>query len=201
MIALTAESKSYGNNGQYIAHVTGKDSKYTYRREFIGRKSERYTTAYVYEPGLYEICDLDKKGRKEIELVVVLARTAECPPLSEKADPDFVRLPIDEKDAVAIARRLSEGESLSEIVAVERASETGYKARIRDRREAKRASAAATVDSAIEHCWEVMQSLPEKEAKKVLAALKARVSPKATTPPAEEDTAAEGSNEASTTLE
>jgi len=46
-------------------------------------------------------------------------------------------------------------------------------------KEAEKMQSAQTLDSAIETCWQVLQALPEKDAKKVLSALKLKVSPKA----------------------
>ena len=61
-------SGSYGNAKQYVARITGRDSKFTFSREFIGRKSGKRgesTEATVDEPGLYMTCDVDRKGGKD----------------------------------------------------------------------------------------------------------------------------------------
>jgi hypothetical protein len=184
MITLTAESKQYGNSSQYIARIVGRSTKFTYEREFTGRKSDRTTTAHVDEAGLFEIVDIDKKGRKEPGFVLVVDRPAECPPLSPEGDPDFIRLYPTEKDALAIAKRFDAGEKLSDFIAIVKTSETEYGFEIRTKAQAARASVAASIDAITEQCWTLLQMLPEKEAKKVLAALKSRVSPKPAEPTA-----------------
>lgn len=178
MIELKAQSSAYGNNHQYCARITGRHPKFTFEREFIGKKEGRgdFTCAYVDEPGLYMECDIDKKGRKDETYYVVLSRTADTPALSPTADPDLLQIKISESDAVAVAKRIEGGEALEQIVGVTKA-DGKYRYELRTKSEAKRASAAATVDSAVAHCWDVLQSLPEREAKKVLAELKLRISP------------------------
>ena len=44
-------------------------------------------------------------------------------------------------------------------------------------RQAEQKAAAQTIDTATEACWAALQALPEAQAKKVLAALRQRVSP------------------------
>lgn len=67
-ITLTATAR-YGYGGkQYIALLTGRDPKFTFKREFVGRKEgkRRETATYTTDqPGLYMTCDLDSKGRKD----------------------------------------------------------------------------------------------------------------------------------------
>ena len=179
MITLTADSNEYGNSKQYIARISGRDSKFTFRREFAGRKTGRRndrTEAFVDEPGLFEICDIDKKGRKDLGYALIVRRTPDCPPLSETADPDFIRFDPTTEQAVTLARRMDDGDDLAEIVEITRA-EDGYHFQIRSKSEAKKASAAASIDQAVEECWQILQAFPEREAKKVMAALKLRVSP------------------------
>ncbi len=60
MITLSA-SADFGKTGQYVARIVGRDSKFTFNREFIGRKfGKRNETsqADVDDPGLYECCDV-----------------------------------------------------------------------------------------------------------------------------------------------
>lgn len=103
MITLTA-SAAYGQTGQYVARITGRDSKFTFAREFIGRKSNRDTSADVDEPGLYEVCDIDKKGRKESTFKLVL-------PNGDK----LATLGTDKEDAMKIAKEMA-SRSFAEIV-------------------------------------------------------------------------------------
>ncbi len=41
---LTVESNCHGNDKQYLARLTGRDSKFTFRREFLRRKYGRFRT-------------------------------------------------------------------------------------------------------------------------------------------------------------
>ena len=67
-VTLTASAK-YGYGGkQYIARITGRDSKFTFAREFVGSKSGKRREEAEYqtdEPGLYVTCDIDRKGSKD----------------------------------------------------------------------------------------------------------------------------------------
>jgi hypothetical protein len=180
-IELTVTSRCYGNSGQYIARITGRAEKYTYAREFVGRKRDRDTSAIIDEPGIYEECDIDKKGRKDLTYVYVYARTAELPPLTETSNPHFGYVSLSESDVMQVTKRLDAGESLTDILAValdgDGDGDRWYGYTVRTKGEAKKASVAVTIDSATDACWAVLQALPEREAKKVLAALKLRVSP------------------------
>jgi hypothetical protein len=179
MITLVAESKDYPNSKQYVARIVGRDKRFTFSREFVGSKSGRTTTAHIDEPGIYEVCDIDRKGRKEPDYRVVLARPPAFPPLGT-ADPDLLNFPASIEEAMTIAKRLDGGEPIVEMIEIyleETPGKRSYQFRLLTKGEARRASIAVTIDSAVEACWSVLQSLPEREAKKVLAALKVRVSP------------------------
>jgi len=181
MITLTAESREWKNTGQYIARITGRAAKYTYAREFVGRKSGSTSEALIDEPGIYEIGDIDKKGRKDPGFVIIVTRPAHCPPKTERGDPQLIRFPASETDVMILTKRMDQGESLDEMVecTVSLDPEAKYGYRVRGKGEAKRASTAATIEEAVEQCWQLLQAFPEREAKKVLAALKLRVSPRA----------------------
>jgi hypothetical protein len=174
MITLTADSKCYGKSSQYIARITGRDPKFTFNREFIGRKSGKRgdtTSADVDEPGLYEITDIDRKGNKNSAYRILALRNGELLELFGTRDSADG---LDGKDAaMQIAKRMDGGEPFAEIVEVLE----GGKYRLRSKAEAKRASAAVTVDAAVEQCWTVLQALPEREAKRVLKALRDRMAP------------------------
>lgn len=166
MIELVAVSKEYGNNRQYIARITGRHSKFVFEREFIGRKLDRRTEALVDEPGCYEVTDLNKLGQKDSSYFFVLDTPS-----------GLQSLITDAHDVAMVQKRIESGEQFCQIVqAIEQDGKWLY--RILTKVQAKHASVATTVASATEHCWSVLQALPEKEAKAVLAALKLRVSPK-----------------------
>lgn len=192
-IELTATSRCYGNSGQYIARINGRDSKYTYNRAFVGRKSDRSTTAIIDEPGIFEECDIDKKGRKDMTYVYACPRTADTPPLRENANPTWMRIPMAESDVMVATKRLDAGESIEDILVVVRDGDS-YTYTVRSKVESKKASAAVTINTATEQCWQILQSLPEREAKKVLAALKVRVAPKPAAEPVALDAAAESTS-------
>lgn len=99
-ITLTAEAEfSYGGK-QYVARIMGRDPKFTFAREFVGRKEgkrKEYATYTTDEPGLYMTCDVDRRGDKDDSFCVVYPA------------PDGLRqLWVDRDDAMAIARRLDE---------------------------------------------------------------------------------------------
>lgn len=62
-------SARFGYGGkQFVARITGRDPKFTFNREFLGRKEGKRgesTTFTVDEPGLYMTRDVDSKGRAD----------------------------------------------------------------------------------------------------------------------------------------
>lgn len=241
MISLSA-SAAFGKTGQYIAHITGRDSKWTFNREFIGRKCGKRnegSEADVDTPGLYEMRDVDRKNNKDDRYVIIL-----------EIDGELCKFMADKEDAMKIGKELDGGRTIQDIVVghledaetkeamedsvrLERmlinspseqqlaqritiASDVGEfktgetveqgklqpvikaeleKAKAKhlqlraqgkyakrfyvliDKKEAEAKKAAATVDEATNQCWVILQALPQKEAKKVLAALKDKVTP------------------------
>jgi len=173
MISFSASSK-FGHSGQYIARITGRHKQYTFEREFIGRKGGKRneeTTADVDDPGLYECCDVDKHG-KESRYYLVL-----------EAEGNLIKLRSDKEDAMTIGKAMEAGRSLQEIVVVGKNDDNTFYYEIVSAKEAEKRQTAQTLDTAIEQCWAILQPLPLKEAKKVLAALKIKLTP-ATTDPA-----------------
>ena len=173
MVTLRADAKFGYGGKQYICRITGRNSSYTFEREFVGRKEGKRGEDSVFEtdePGLYLCCDIDRKGNKEERFRVVLI---------DAGVPKIVY--ADKDEAMQIARAFDDGRALTDIVAdVDFSLPMNERSfTIRTAAQAKRAAAGATVDSVIDHCWQVLQSLPEKEAKKVLSALRLKVSPPA----------------------
>lgn len=230
MISLTA-SADYGLSGQYIARITGRHPKFTFDREFIGRKGGKrneVTEADVDDPGLYECCDIDKKHGKDSRFMLVL----------EVGD-TLVEFKCDKEDAMIVAKALDAGRPLNEIASghmadpeaietkkglsylkglamtenslvisqqagqftagstvdqatikseIDRLSshlETLNKAgkfsakgyELLSKKEAEKKQATQTIQTATEGCLAILQSLPTKDAKKVLAELKNKINP------------------------
>lgn len=227
-----------GTKKAYIARITGRDSKMTFAREFIGK-----TSADVDEPGLYATRDVDKKGRagdeeytlilevggeleefsadkedamkiakaldagRRIEQIVEYVEAdAECAALhAEVLAVSKTLITVGSPDWIGQARRAgvpigpdATAEQAAEILAQHQAASRQRMENAADRRNAlmagtdkyiesgwrlvtpKQAEAAVvakTIDTATDACWQILQALPEKEAKKVLAALRVRLTP------------------------
>ncbi len=174
---LTAESRWYGNERQYIARLTGRDSKFTYQRKFIGRKSGSSTSATVDTPGIYEICNIDKKGNKE-SYFRLIAETPDGGLASLKAHGDNLDGGDADSVVMGLLKRMDAGEEFASMISLERRADSTWAYRVMSKSAAARADRAASIDQAVDACWQILQAFPEREAKKVLAALKLRVSPK-----------------------
>ncbi len=98
-------SASYGHTGQYVARLTGRDSKFTFAREFIGRRSERTSTADVDDAGLYEICDVDRRGGKDSTYWVVA-----------KVGDELYKFAASKAEAMKIAKAFDDGRKLEDVV-------------------------------------------------------------------------------------
>lgn len=188
-VSLTA-SADYGLSGQYIARIIGRDSKFTFQREFIGRKYGKRnegSEADVDESGLYELCDVTKKRGKVQRYRVVL----------ELPSGELAKLVASKEDAMAIAKALDAGRAFGDIVryceGVDDAGNDVPAYEILSAKQAEKAQSAATVDSAIATCWAAIEALPAKDAKKVLAALRAKLAPAPAPEPA--DTAGQADSE------
>jgi hypothetical protein len=174
MISLYASS-DYGHTGQYIARLVGRDGKFTFRREFVGHKTGKraeQTQADLDTPGLYECCSVTRKGKEwRYRLLFEVAG-------------ELALVRVSKEDAMAIAKALDAGRELAQIVSVERVAAEGeeepkYTYSLRSAAEARKAEAAQTREGAIAACWSALEALPTSEAKKVLAALRERLAPKA----------------------
>lgn len=158
-----------GAKKAYIARITGRDSKMTFAREFLGKESVDVDT-----PGLYETRSVDKKGRPE--------------------DPDYILIcevngetrsnrTVTKEDAMKIAKALDQGRTIDAIVEMtvgpvpegKQFGATSYS--LITSRQAETSKVAQTIDTAVDGCWRILQVLPPKEAKKVLSQLRVRVSP------------------------
>jgi hypothetical protein len=98
---LTAEAEFGFGGKQYIARITGRDPKFTFAREFVGRKSGKRgetTTHETDEPGLYMTVDVDKRGKDETFYIVY-----DCPGVG------ILKTPVDRIDMMGFARRLDDG--------------------------------------------------------------------------------------------
>lgn len=173
-------SADYGLSGQYIARLRGRAPKVTFEREFLGHKwgkRNEGTTALVDEPALVEVVNVTRKGKDRNYWLVV-----------EYAG-ELARLRTDEDDAMAIAKRLDGGETITEIIettlevpdAEKLAQYPDAKAKfvytIRSKGEAKKAVAQVTEEAAARLLCDVLLPLPAPMQKRVLAAAKARLFP------------------------
>lgn len=167
MIKLSA-SADYGRTGQYIARITGRNSKWTFEREFIGRKCgkrNKTTEVDVDEPGLYEVCDVTRKNGKVSRYHLVL--------LTPQGGLALLR--ADKEDAMNLARDLDGGRDLGSVVECD-GDDWVY---VPD--PASPRSAAETDAIAAEGCcWAALQALPPADAARVVASLQARLTPAAT---------------------
>lgn len=105
-VTLRAESV-YGKSGQYIARLMGRAPQHHFRRQFVGTKYGKRSESTSYETdevGLYEVCDLTKRGKDKTYVLVLPFRDGLC------------RLVSDCEDALAIAKRLDGGERLEDFV-------------------------------------------------------------------------------------
>jgi hypothetical protein len=166
-----------GAKKAYVARLRGRVSgAQTFEREFLGSG-----TVLIDEPGLYERQIGCKKGGADQYYHVVVDVDGE---LRKSTD-------VGRETAMTIAKRMDGGEAIGEMVRLTgRPSQrdpavTVYDCELLTKSEAAKAVKGATVDTAIEACWQVLSLLPEKEAKKVLAALKVRVSPPKAKPASE----------------
>lgn len=181
-IEFTAVS-DYGQTGQYVARLTGRAPRVSFSREFLGRKSGKrndITTALIDDPGLYEVVWCKRKGKERAYWLVV------------EHDGELRQLRSDEEDCLAIAKRFDGGEFLEQILAIEvvdvepellakypDSAKTKLVYVIRNKAEAKKAVASATIDTAVAAIVNALDALPAAQQKQALAAAKARLFPKA----------------------
>lgn len=161
---ITLSASSYGpESGQYIARVIGRHARWTFEREFIGRKTGKrhdVTEADIDTPGLYEVCSIDRKGRKEQRYVLLLDWSR-----------GLTQITADKRDAMRIGRGLADGLAISQIAA----TDDGATYQILTPAQRRAADVARTVDKAAEECWQVLQALPLKFARRVVVSLRKRL--------------------------
>lgn len=106
-ITLNA-SASFGHGGkQFVARVLGRDSKFTFNRQFIGRKEGKRgesTSVTVDEPGLYELRDIDRKGSTDDRYILIWRDGA-----------SLKKLTLDQEQAMADARKIEQGVDPNEL--------------------------------------------------------------------------------------
>lgn len=107
-VNFKAES-AYGFTGQYVARITGRDPKFTFKREFVGRKCGKRGDVTSYdtdEPGLYEECSVTKRGKDSTYWLML--------PDSRRPS-GFMTETIDKADAMRIAKAIAEGIALDQL--------------------------------------------------------------------------------------
>jgi hypothetical protein len=169
-----------GAKKAYVARITGRDSKLTFAREFIGNGD-----VLVDDAGLYEVRNVDKKGRPNDSYYVVLEHDGEIRRSTV----------MNREQAMPIAKAMAERTINAIVEFVGRPSRLDptkivFDAVLITAKQAEKKAVAQTIDQITDDCWKMLQMIPEKQAKAVLAALKARVSPKvpATVAPLSEET-------------
>lgn len=112
-IDLTA-SAAFGKSGHYVARITGRDSKFTFARDFVGRnegkrgETRRFTTD---AEGMFITCDIDRRGGRDEEfwlLVVHPVRNV------------LVKTVLSREEAMTFATQLDKGVALIDLYRTER---------------------------------------------------------------------------------
>jgi hypothetical protein len=96
-VTLSASAKDYSGK-QFVARIAGRDNKYTFQREFLGRKEGKSVYVEVDEPGLYQERDVDSKGRVTDYYYIVYV-----------VDGQASKARIEEDRAMAFAREIEAG--------------------------------------------------------------------------------------------
>lgn len=155
----------------YVAKITGRAAgARKYEREFLGETVDLVEG----DEGLYERQRGDKKGGYTRWYHVILSHT----------EHGLIKSTDCEDDVARIAKLLDDGHAIEDIVEVVdlRPSERTeglmiFDVGVRSTGDIRKHRASATIESATEECWKTLSLLPEKEAKKVLTALKKRLTP------------------------
>jgi len=153
----------------YVARIKGRAAgALKFDREFLGELANLVEG----DEGLYERQIGEKKGGYTRYYHVILSHPEHGLIVSTDC----------EDQATKIAKLLDDGIRIQDAVEVQglRPStkiegQMVFDAVARTASQAKSAMKSASVESAIDHCWEALKLLPEDAAKKVLAALKVRL--------------------------
>lgn len=172
MITLVAQS-AHSHGGQYIARLVGRHTRYTFEREFVGRKSGKRherSEADLDSPGLYEVCDVNRAGKNHRYVFILDVGHA------------LVAFDCQRAEAMRVARSLDEGLAFTQVV---RANAKGESYEVlsvaQAKREQRQADVARSIEAATHECWGILQALPIREAKRVVLLLKKRLTPQDTT--------------------
>lgn len=179
-VSLSASS-DFGHTGQYVARLTGRNSKFTFEREFIGSKSGKrgdYSSAEVDDPGVYELRNVTRKGKVDDYRVVI------------EFDGELHKLVSDKPDAMEICKALDAGRSFSDIVHAGRNDEGKVYYEILSASQAKQVDTS----DAVAQCLALLQTLGPAQQKAALKALRVALTPAA---PAGEAVAGKGESFAS----
>lgn len=155
----------------YVAKITGRaKGAVKYEREFFGES----VTLMAGDDGLYERQIGEKKGGYTRYYIVVLTHPEHGVTKSTDCEEHLAK----------IVKLLDDGHAIGDIIDVQnlRPSERTeglmlFDAAVRTPGEAKKAAKSATLDSAIDSCWQSLSLLPQPEQRKVLAELRKRVNP------------------------
>lgn len=153
----------------YVARITGRaPGAVKYAREFLGSSAD----LVAGDEGLYELQTGKKKGGYTRSYHVVLSHP----------DHGLIRSSDCEDELAKIAKLLDDGVAIEDAVEVRDLRPSTrveglmiFTAVPRSRAAARTAHTAATVESAVDHCWAVLAGLSEHEADRVLSDLRQRV--------------------------
>lgn len=98
-VTLSAESDYNSAGKQYIARITGRDPKFTFAREFVGRKSGKRNDSTSFETdecGLYITVDVTSRGKDETFFIVY-----------EIPESGLTTVQIDTAEAMILANRIA----------------------------------------------------------------------------------------------
>lgn len=146
-----------GAKRPYLARIIGRDPKMTFRLEFLAQESE---FDCVRCPALLERRNIDKKGRPDPNDYILLY----------SRDDQVYQTDITKQDAMWLAAQLDARRTLDSCWDHDSNERITVK-------EAQKIELGVTVETAVERCWEILKVLPEKQLKKVMSQLKAKMSP------------------------
>lgn len=194
MFTLNADAK-FGQHGQFIAQIMGRDQKFTFNYSFVGRKCGKRNESTSFDvdtSGIFVERDVDSKGRKIDRFYTFL----DCPhlPIPEGKSDTLRKLEVTKEDAMKIGKALDEGRSFEESIEFYRedymksqprkyneetgayddqpqitASRNNY--RILSKKDAVKAQTGQTLDTAVAECLRILEALPTELQRKAVQAL------------------------------